>query len=77
MSLFATPQPATQSNTAPRSAATDLQAAHNAAWDRFNAAEAAHKAAPTSLPAMREYNEACKQLQRVQDQYSVNGLRGI
>jgi hypothetical protein len=76
MSTFATPQPATQS-TAPRSAATDLQAAHNAAWDRFNAAEAAHKAAPTSLPAMREYNDACKQLQRVQDQFSVNSLRGM
>jgi hypothetical protein len=77
MSTFATPQPSVQSNTAPRSAATDLEAAHNAAWDRFNAAEAAHKADPTSLPAMREYSEACKQLQRVQDQYSVNGLRGM
>jgi hypothetical protein len=75
MSIFATPQSDRKLNTAP-TWATDLEAAHNAAWDRFNAAEAAHKADPTSLPAMREYNEACKQLERVRNQYFVNSLRG-
>jgi hypothetical protein len=76
MSIFATPQqPVPQSTPAP-AAATDLEAAHNAAWDRYNAAEAAHKADPTSLPAMREYNEACKQMEQVRNQYFVYSLKG-
>jgi hypothetical protein len=58
-------------------AAAQLDADHNAAWDRFNVAEAAYMANPASLPAMREYNEACKQLQHVRNQYFVNSLRGM
>jgi hypothetical protein len=76
MSLNSSPTPSNHESPRP-AAAAQLEAAHNAAWDRFNAAEAAYMANPASLPAMREYNEACKQLQHVRNQYFVNSLRGM
>jgi hypothetical protein len=59
------------------SATVSLEAAHDAAWSRFNAAEAEVKAKPGNRPAMVEYCEAAKQLEDVRNQYFVNGLRGM
>jgi hypothetical protein len=67
-----TPQPSAQA-----SAPVSLEAAHDAAWSRFNAAEAEVKAKPGNRPAMVEYCEAAKQLQYVRNQYFVNSLGGM
>jgi hypothetical protein len=69
--------PTTQPPSAQASATGSLEAAHDAAWSRFNAAEAEVKAKPGNRPAMVEYCEAAKQLQHVRNQYFVNSLGGM
>jgi hypothetical protein len=71
------PQSPTQPPSAQASATGSLEAAHDAAWSRFNAAEAEVKAKPGNRPAMVEYCEAAKQLQYVRNQYFVNSLGGM